>query len=162
MKGLTPFFVLFFAISAFTVAAVGAVTAVTAAAAEEARQVCVSAARANLRAGPGKEFRITWEVNRYMPLIQIDEKGGWIKVKDVDGDTHWVFAALVNRKLDCITIKNARANIRKRPSSRAGKWFTVQKYTSFKRLGKKAKWVKIEYEGQQMWVFQTLVWPESS
>ena len=39
------------------------------------RQLCVKVARANLRAGPGTDHRITWEVNRYMPFIQVDEKG---------------------------------------------------------------------------------------
>ena len=45
--------------------------------------LCVTAARANLRAGPGKNFRINWEVNRYMPLVPVDRKGKWLKVKDV-------------------------------------------------------------------------------
>ena len=128
----------------------------------QAQQLCIRSARANLRSGPGKEFRITWEVNRYMPLIQIDKKGNWVKVKDVDGDIHWVFGSLVDGKLDCITIKNKVANIRKKPSAKAEKWFTVQKYTSFRRIGQKSKWIKIKYEGQVMWVFHSLVWPSSS
>jgi SH3-like domain-containing protein len=128
----------------------------------QAQQVCIKSPRANLRAGPGKNFRITWEVNRYMPLIQIEKKGDWVKVKDVDGDTHWVYQALVSGNLDCITIQSSKANIRKGPTTRADKWFTVQKYTSFKRVGRKSKWVKIEYEGQAMWVYYTLVWPQSS
>lgn len=128
----------------------------------QAQQLCIKAPRANLRAGPGTDYRITWEVNRYMPLIQIDKKGNWVKVKDVDGDTHWVFESLVDAKLDCVTVQSKIANIRKGPSVNADKWFTVQKYTSFKRVGTKSKWVKIEYEGQAMWVYFTLVWPAPS
>ena len=95
-------------------------------------------------------------------MIRIDQKGNWVKVKDVDGDTHWVFAGLVDGGLDCLTIKTSKANIRRRPSVRSAKWFTVQKYTSFKRVGKKGKWIKIEYEGETMWVYYTLVWPARS
>ena len=127
--------------------------------AAQAQSFCVSAARANLRAGPGKNFRITWEVNRYMPLVQVDKKGRWLKVKDVDGDTHWVFETLVNAGLDCVTISKLRANIRKSPSARSEKLYTVEKYTSFKRVGAKPKWVQIEFAKKKMWVYYTLVWP---
>ena len=123
-------------------------------------QLCVTSPRANLREGPGREHRITWEVNRFMPLIQIGQEGYWIKVRDVDGDTHWIFGELVTERIDCITIKELRANVRKRPTSAASKWFTVEKYTSFKRVETKGKWVNIEYEGESMWLFHTLVWPE--
>ncbi len=128
----------------------------------QGQSLCVSAPRANLRAGPGKNFRISWEVNRYMPLVGIDKKGKWIKVKDVDGDTHWVFETLVKAGLDCVTIRRPKANIRTKPSARARKLYTVEKYTSFKRVGGKPKWVQIEYEGKAMWVYYTLVWPSSS
>lgn len=127
--------------------------------AAQAQTFCVTAARANLRAGPGKNFRITWEVNRYMPLVQVDKKGRWLKVKDVDGDTHWVFETLVNAGLDCVTIAKLRANIRRSPSARSEKLYTVEKYTSFKRVGSKPKWVQIEYAKKKMWVYYTLVWP---
>ena len=126
------------------------------------RQLCVKVARANLRAGPGTEHRITWEVNRHMPFIQVEEKGDWFKVKDVDGDTHWIFKGLVAPNLRCLTIRSRRANIRKKPTTRSDSWFTVEKYTSFRRVGAKNNWVQIEYEGQSMWVYRTLVWPSPS
>ena len=125
-----------------------------------AQSLCVQASRANLRAGPGTDHRITWEVNRYMPFQQVAVEGDWVKVKDVDGDLHWIYAPLVTDKLDCVTISAPKANIRKKPSTRAEKWFTVEQYTSFKRTGREDKWVKIEYEGQTMWVYASLIWPQ--
>ena len=124
-----------------------------------AKQLCVTSPRVNLRAGPGTNNRITWEVNRFMPLMEIARQKDWIRVKDVDGDLHWIYKNLVSDKLDCLTIKASKANIRKRPTAKAPLWFTVEKYTSFKKIGKKANWVKLEYEGEIMWVFHTLVWP---
>ncbi|MEE8394612.1 MAG: SH3 domain-containing protein [bacterium] len=131
-------------------------------AAPGAQMLCVKSPRANLRDGPGTNHRITWEVNRYMPLVQVDKKGDWLKVKDVDGDTHWIFAKLVDSTGACVTIRAAKANIRVRPTTRSDKWFTVERYAPFKRLGVRGKWVQIEYEGQTMWVFHTLVWPAPS
>jgi SH3-like domain-containing protein len=131
-----------------------------AAAPAAAQQLCVTAPRANLRAGPGTDFRITWEVNRYMPFIKVGAEGDWFKVKDVDGDLHWVYAPLVSDKVDCVTISAPKANIRKKPNTRADKWFTVEKYTSFKKTGGEDKWVKVEYEGETMWIYDTLVWPD--
>ena len=140
-----------------TAAALFLVLAVAAPAA--AQSLCVKASRANLRAGPGTDHRITWEVNRYMPLVQVGTEGDWLKVKDVDGDIHWIFKPLVTSEIDCVTISAPKANIRKKPTTRSDKWFTVEKYTSFKRIGRKDKWIKIEYERETMWIFHTLVWP---
>jgi len=124
-----------------------------------AQSLCVKAARANLRAGPGTEHRITWEVNRWMPLVQVGTEEEWIKVRDVDGDLHWIYAPLVTSKISCVTISAPKANIRRKPTTKSDKWFTVEKYTSFKRTGGKNKWVRIEYEGETMWIFNKLVWP---
>jgi SH3-like domain-containing protein len=140
-------------------AALPAAMALAGAAPAAAQQLCVQASRANLRSGPGTDSRITWEVNRYMPLIQVAVEGDWIKVKDVDGDLHWIYAPLVTDKIDCVTISAPKANIRKKPSTRSEKWFTVEKYTSFKRIGSEDKWVKVEYEGETMWIYNSLVWP---
>jgi SH3-like domain-containing protein len=125
----------------------------------QGQQLCVKAPRANLRAGPGAKFRVTWEVNRNMPLLQVGREGEWIKVRDVDGDLHWVSEKLITGQQDCVTVKAEHANIRKSPSNKADTWFTVEKYTSFHRIGQKDNWVKIEYEGETMWVAQSLVWP---
>ena len=123
------------------------------------KMLCVTATRANLRAGPSTEFRITWEVNQFMPLEDVSRDGDWVRVRDVDGDLHWIFKRLVGDGVECLTIKTSTANIRKRPTTRAPLWFTVEKYTSFKKVGQDKLWVKLEYEGEIMWVFHMLVWP---
>ena len=124
-----------------------------------AQELCVRVSRANLRAGPGTDNKKTWEVYQFMPFTQIDKKGDWYKVRDVDGDEHWIFKNLVDSKLQCVTIKAERANVRKGPGTNYEMWFTVEKYTSFKKIGAEGKWVKVEYEGEVMWIFNTLTWP---
>lgn len=124
-----------------------------------AQELCVKVARANLRAGPGTDAKKTWEVYENMPLTQVERRGDWLRVKDVDGDEHWVFRTLVDSGSKCVTVKAERANIRKGPGTNYDSWFTVEKYTSFKKTGQEGQWVKVEYEGETMWVFANLVWP---
>ncbi len=123
------------------------------------RGLCVIASRANLRTGPGTNYRISWEVHRFMPLIEVTRQADWVKVRDVDGDIHWIWNRLVSAKVKCVTVKSSKANIRKRPTTRSEKWFTVEKYSSFKFIEKRNNWVKVQHDGQTMYVYHTLVWP---
>ncbi|MCH8077081.1 MAG: hypothetical protein IIC64_14845 [SAR324 cluster bacterium] len=133
----------------------------------EAKQICVTGSEANLRVGPGKNHRISWEVKRYMPLVRVSRQGDWIKVRDVDGDIHWIFEKLVSRKVRCVTVKNSRARIRTKPSTQSKTWRTVEKYTSFKLLKISKKWVKVEILIKTRkkvfkrtgWIFRDLIWP---
>lgn len=133
----------------------------------EAKPICVTSAEANLRVGPGKNHRISWEVKRYMPLVSVSRQDEWVKVRDVDGDMHWIFAKLVSGKVRCVTVKNTRARIRSKPTTKSKTWRTVEKYTSFKLLGVTKEWVKVEFlikRKRRMrkrigWIFRKLVWP---
>ena len=122
--------------------------------------LCVKSAKANLRSGPGTNFRVTWEVHKYMPLVKVGQSGEWIKVKDVDGDLHWVSQSVVTADEGCVTVKVDKATIRKAPNPKAPSWFIVERYTSFKRVGSDKKdWVKLEHEGKTLWASSTVVWP---
>jgi SH3-like domain-containing protein len=124
-----------------------------------AQELCVKVARANLRAGPGSEAKKTWEVYENMPFMQLERRGDWLRVRDVDGDEHWVYRTLVDTGSHCVTIKAERANVRKGPGTNFDTWFIVEKYTSFKKVGSEGSWIKVEYEGETMWLFANLVWP---
>ncbi len=121
--------------------------------------VCIKVPKANLRSGPGASFRVTWEVHRYMPLQQVGKNGEWLKVRDVDGDLHWVAQSVVTADEGCVTVKVDKATIRKAPKANAPSWFKVDRYTSFKRVGEQKDWVKLEHEGKTMWASTTVVWP---
>ena len=77
----------------------------------------------------------------------------------MDGDGHWIFHTLIDSKLKCVTIKADRANVRKGPGTNYDIWFSVEHYTSFKKIGAEGKWVKVEYQGEVMWIYDTLTWP---
>lgn len=122
----------------------------------------MTAARANLRSGPATDSRVNWIVYKHMPLTLVEKKEQWLRVRDVDGDLHWIFESLVSDKEDCVTIVSDLANIRRGPGTNFKKWFSVKRYTSFRKTGSEKQWVRVEYEGEVMWVFHTLVWPTQS
>jgi SH3-like domain-containing protein len=123
--------------------------------------LCVSAPEANLRQGPGTRYEKLWQVFRYMPFERIGGRGGWHRVKDVDGDTYWVFGRLVTSKYKCAVVKDGRANIRKGPGTNHAETPTspALKYYSFKVLGTRGDWVHVEDEyGEKGWIFDRLLW----
>jgi SH3-like domain-containing protein len=126
-----------------------------------ASALCVKVKEANLRAGPGTQYQKTWEVLQYMPLKKISQQGNWYQVEDVDGDQHWVYSPLVTDDVRCAVVKVKEANVRTGPGTRheQSALSPVEKYYSFKVLGTKGAWVKVQdevFDGE--WIAKKLLW----
>lgn len=96
-----------------------------------------------------------------MPLLDIEQKGGWYKVKDLDGEIHWVYSTLVSRSHQCLVIKSSRASLRTGPGSKYpnAKLRSADKYTPFKKLDSEGPWYLVEdVDGSQFWVHENLTW----
>ncbi len=123
--------------------------------------LCVSVSEANLRSGPGTTHGKTWEVFKYMPFDKLSEKEGWYKVKDVDGDMHWIYANLVTEKFRCAVVKVDKANVRSGPGTNYSETALspALKYDSFKVLKMQSSWVYVmdEFEDKG-WIFRNLLW----
>jgi SH3-like domain-containing protein len=123
--------------------------------------LCINVSEANLRGGPGTKYEKTWEVFKYMPFNKLSKKGNWFKVKDVDGDVHWVYRKLVTEKLECAVVKVDKANIRSGPGTKYNKsaLSPALKYDSFKVVKRDASWIKVTDEfGDSGWIFRKLLW----
>lgn len=123
--------------------------------------LCVKVPEANLRNGPGTKFKKTWEVFKYMPFNRVSTKGNWYKVKDVDGDTHWIYKKLVSDKFRCAVVKVDKANVRKGPGTKYSKsaLSPALKYDSFKVLKIKSSWVQVIDEfDDKGWMSRKLLW----
>ena len=123
--------------------------------------LCIQVAEANLRSGPGTKYEKTWEVFKYMPFNKISQKGSWYKVKDVDGDVHWVYKKLVTSKFKCAVVKVDKANVRSGPGTKysTNALSPALKYDSFKVISTKPSWVKVVDEfGDTGWLSRKLVW----
>ncbi len=123
--------------------------------------LCVNVSMANLRKGPGTNYKKTWHVFKYMPFKKITKKGGWYKVQDVDGDVHWIYSKLVTGKIKCAVVKVDKANVRSGPGTKFRKnvLSPALKYDSFKVIKRKGSWVKVIDEfGDTGWIFRKLLW----
>jgi SH3-like domain-containing protein len=125
--------------------------------------LCVSVPTANLRAGPGKEYPITWTVEKYMPFVKVGQSlnGEWYAVQDVDGDVHWIYKNLVTEKYRAAVIKADGVNIRKGPGTNYPKSSLSpgSKYYSYKVLQTKGAWVKVMGPwGTIAWIHKKFLW----
>ena len=124
--------------------------------------LCVNVKKANLRSGPSTKKQISWEVFKYMPLQKIKKQGSWYKVKDFEGDFHWVFKTIITSKYKCAVVKASKANLRTGPGTKfkkADDLPSVDKYTVFKLSKIKGKWAKVtDSFGDSYWISRKLVW----
>ncbi len=128
-----------------------------------AQALCVSASRAHLRSRPSTKSTITLSVGKYTPLLEVEKRGSWYKVKDVDGVTHWVYSRLVTRRIQCLIVKVSEANIRSGPSHRAplARYPIANRYFAFKKLDSNEAWLRVQApsgKGGPLWVHENLVW----
>ncbi|MGE0762431.1 MAG: SH3 domain-containing protein [Bdellovibrionales bacterium] len=129
---------------------------------DPARALCVSAYQTRLRAEPNAGAKITWVVGRYMPLAEIERRGGWYKVRDMDGDVHWALVSELSGRERCVVVKVRSAELRTGPGVKQplADVQTVDRYTAFKRLeADPENWYRVEDEvGNRYWIAATQVW----
>lgn len=125
--------------------------------------LCVSTQKANLRAGPGTNYRIVWEVYKYMPFkkIGVSLSGDWYGVKDVDGDVNWIHKSLLTSRYRCAVVKTEEVNVRTGPGTGYSKCFfsPAKRYYSYKVLKRKGMWVRVKDEqGNIGWIHRNYLW----
>lgn len=113
---------------------------------------------ANMRSGPGTEDAVLWQVEQYHPVIVIEKKGNWYRVKDYENDTAWLHNSLLGKVESVITVKD-KSNVRSKPDTKSSILFTVDKGVPFKVLKKKGSWIKIQHaDGDVGWIHNSLIW----
>lgn len=123
--------------------------------------LCVSVKEANLRSAPDGKSKKTWTVYQFMPFQKVEEKGGWIKVKDADGDMHWVAKTVVSSDYKCAVVNVAKTPIREKPAAKAKETSIspVVKNYSFKVVEVKGEWVSVADEyGNAGWIPKKSLW----
>jgi len=126
-----------------------------------ASALCVGVSEANLRQGPGTRHEKSWTVYKYMPLESLGRQGRWYRVKDVDGDVHWVNRRLVTQAMRCAVVKAQRANVRTGPGTHHARapLGTVERYYSFRVIGRDGRWVRVQDELRNRgWISRALLW----
>lgn len=114
-----------------------------------------------LRKGPGPQFPVSWKVARYMPFLKLEHKSGWVKVQDLDGETHWAAARDLNSTIRCVVVKSTVATLRRDPSATSPTvdLKTLDRYTPLKKLEAQGEWIQVEDEtGRQAWIHESTIW----
>jgi SH3-like domain-containing protein len=108
--------------------------------------VCVSSAKARLRAAPSTNSKVTWNVGRYMPLERLSEQNGWSRVRDLRGQTHWVISSNITTNATCAVVKVRVATLVKGSGGSGGPadFQVADRYTPYKRIEREGDWVRLE------------------
>jgi SH3-like domain-containing protein len=124
-----------------------------------AERMSVTAAKANVRSGPGTDnYVVLWEVERYHPLEVLRKQDGWFFFRDFEGDEGWIFGQLLGKEETVIT-RTDMVNIRSGPDTRHPIVFKAERGVPFRVLEREGDWIHIEgRDGGQGWIHKSLVW----
>lgn len=123
--------------------------------------LCVTAPQANLRAKPTSKSKLLWTVGKYMPLIEVSEKGGWYLVKDLEGKKMWISKSLVSDDFDCAVVKVKKSVLRSGPGKKFAKTPLnfATRYMPFKKLERDGAWLHLRDDyGYEHWVYENNLW----
>lgn len=128
-----------------------------------AEMLSVNADTVNLRSGPGTNYKVKWEYGKGFPLEVLEKKGDWVKVKDFEDDTGWIYAPLLADKGHMIVKvfkeKNKKINIRSGPGTDYRIVGKAYYGVVFETLEQRQGWAKVQHEtGLVGWIKRTLVW----
>ena len=113
---------------------------------------------ANLRSGPDEKYEVLWQVEKFHPLLVLEKKEDWYKIKDFEGDMAWVHSSLLG-KTDGVITNKAKCNVRSTPDEKGKVLFTVERGVPFKVLKRNGNWIQIEHaDGEIGWIYNSLVW----
>lgn len=113
---------------------------------------------ANIRSGPGTNHDVLWQVEKYHPVIILEEKGNWYRFQDFEGDKAWIHNSLVGKVDSVVTVEN-KCNVRSGPGTDNSIVFRVERGVPFKVLNRRGNWLKVEHaDGETGWIHKSLVW----
>jgi SH3-like domain-containing protein len=121
-------------------------------------RLAVSVSIANVRSGPGTNYDILWQVNKYYPITVIKKVGSWLRFIDFEGDKGWLKSTLVHKISSVITTKED-CNIRSGPGTKYSIVFKAERGVAFKVLKRKDSWIQVQHaDGDKGWIYKSLVW----
>ena len=118
----------------------------------------IGVAKANIRMGPGTNYEVLWQAERYYPVVVVETQGKWRKFKDFEGDEGWIFASLLS-DTRAVVVKKERCNVRSGPGTDHAVKFVAGKGVPFRVLKKSGNWINVKHsDGDTGWIYHSLVW----
>jgi SH3-like domain-containing protein len=114
----------------------------------------IKAGKANIRSGPGTNYRIKFTYNmRSIPVRVISKYDNWNEIEDYDGERGWISQSLLSRKRTII-IKTTKSfvNVYSAATNKSRILIKLKDKVIAKLIGCKADWCKIQVSGKKGWL----------
>lgn len=123
-----------------------------------AQRMAVNVPMANVRSGPGTNYKILWKLEKNHPVKIIKKTGSWCYFSDYEGDKGWIYEKILTKDQAVIAVKD-KCNVRSGPGTTFDIIFTLEKGVPLKVIEEKDKWLKIRHaDGDHGWIHKMLVW----
>jgi SH3-like domain-containing protein len=127
------------------------------------KMLSVSGNKVQLRSGPGTKYSSKWEYGNGFPLKILTRKGKWVKVKDFENDTGWIFKTYLQAKPHMIVKvnkgKKKKINIRSGPGTKYKAVGKAYYGVVFETIKQEKGWAKVKHEsGLTGWIKRSLLW----
>ena len=118
----------------------------------------------SVRSGPSKSFPILWKICRQCPVMVLERKGDWSKIRDYEGDIGWIHkSALFKDRIAVVVsdeaiINSNDAKIRSGPGGSYEMLDQLEKGSPVRILERDRKWARVKYDiGKVGWVSEALL-----
>lgn len=120
--------------------------------------VSVARAEITMRAGAGTQTAALWTLTRGYPLEVTGRRGQWLKVRDFEHDSGWVYRPLVG-KTPHVVVKSRVANLRSAPGPGSRILGKADHGEVMRTLEHRKDWVRVQREnGRKGWIARQLLW----
>ena len=128
-----------------------------------AKMVSVVGDNVNLRSGPGTKYSVKWKYGSGFPLKVLEERGGWLKVEDFEGDSGWLYEKLTSQNGHMIVKvhknQNTKINIRSGPGTKYKIVGKAYYGVVFKTIKQQNGWAQVKHDsGLEGWIKRSLLW----
>lgn len=125
------------------------------------RFVSLKSSPANLRVGPGVQYKIGWVfVRSGTPLEIYEEYGNWRRVRDWQGTSGWMYGPLLSGRRTAVTAPWSKENIalRKAPNGDSGVVAWLEPEVPVKLVHCNGQWCKVSVSSMAGFIKQVRLW----
>ena len=132
------------------------------------RFVSVKAKTANLRVGPGRDYRVDWVLVRPgLPVEIVAEFDNWRRVRDAEGTEGWLYGALLSGRRTAVVAPwnagkdAAPVNLHRRPGAEAPATARLEPGVMGEVIECNGQWCRFRPDGEDMragWLPQVDLW----
>lgn len=121
------------------------------------KRMTVNVEIANLYSGPGTNYELQWQAEKYFPVLIFIKGSNWYRIVDFAGDMAWIDKSFLGEINGIITI--SECYVYSLPKNDNQALFAVEQGVAFKVLNRSGDWLKIEHsEGSIGWIEKRYVW----